>query len=149
MVTSQGAAERQRLHTVEYKIAEARKNIRTLETEFQTRANLAQLGRWNFDNLQLQAPAPTQFVEGEGAMADLDAAAAAPQVASMVVPSGAPKLQPAPAVETRGVAATAQNGTGASKVANRTVAMLDTRLLSASTMGDLERMAAAEKLNLR
>jgi len=148
MVTSQGAAERQRLHVAEAKIAQAKKNIRDLETEFQTRANLAQLGRWNGDVLALSAPAPTQFVASEDALADLDVAAAEPQVASLVVPSGAPKLQPTPAVETRGATATAQNGSGASKVANRTVAMLDTRLLSASTMGDLERMAAAEKLNL-
>src|ERR1044072_3579096 len=37
MVTSQGAAERQRLHAVEMRIAQAKKDIRGLETEFRTR----------------------------------------------------------------------------------------------------------------
>jgi len=150
IVTSQGAAERQRLHVVEGKIAEAHKNIRDLETEFQTRANYVQVGRWNGDVLALQAPAPQQYLASEDQLADLDRAVAAePQAVAAVVPTGAPKVQPQPAVETHGVTATAQNGSGASKVANRTVAMLDTRLLSASTMGDLERMAAAERQNLR
>jgi hypothetical protein len=151
MVTSQGAAERQRLHMIEGRIAAANKDIRGLETEFQTRANLAQIGRWNGDVLALQAPAPQQFLASESQLADLDSAMTdEPQVASLVVPAGAPKLEPQPAVEIRGATATAQNGNGGvSKVANRAVAMLDTRLLSASTIGDLERMAATEKLKLR
>lgn len=151
IVTSQGAAERQRLHVVEGKIAEAHKNIRDLETEFQTRANFVQVGRWNGDVLALQAPAPQQYLASEDQLADLDSAIAAePQVVAAVVPTGAPKLTPQPAVETRGAVATAQNNSNnVSKVASRTVAMLDTRLLSASTMGDLERMAAAERQNLR
>lgn len=149
MVTSQGAAERQRLHTVETKIAQAKKDIRGLETEFQTRASLAQIERWNGEVLALAAPAPQQFTS-DTQLASFDATGATEaKLEALVVPAGAVKSQPQQAVEKHGVTATAHNDAGSGKALNRAVAMLDDRLLSASTMGDLERMAAAEKLNLR
>jgi hypothetical protein len=150
MVTSQGAAERQRLQQVENRIAPARKDIRGLETEFQTRANLAQIEQWNGDVPALAAPAAQQFKD-DTQLASLDQDDVTPeaQAVSLVVPAGAPRLAPEPAVETRGVTATAHNETGtATKTAAR-VAMLDTRLLSSATMRDLETAAASEKLHLR
>lgn len=150
MVTSQGAAERQRLQQVESRIVQAKKDIRGLETEFQTRANLAQIEQWNGDVLALAAPAAQQFKD-DTQLASLDQDDVMPEAhaSSLVVPAGAPKLTPEPAVEKRGVTATAHNDGGvAAKTASR-VAMLDTRLLSAATMNDLERAAASEKLALR
>ncbi|MES2441851.1 MAG: hypothetical protein V4574_03405 [Pseudomonadota bacterium] len=150
IVTSQGAAERQRLHMVETRIAEAKKNIRDLETEFQTRANLSQIERWNGEVLALSAPVPQQFAS-DTQLASLDAADMGDaRLETLVTPAGAPKLAPQPAVDKHGATATAQNvSPGAGKTAIRTVAMLDDRLLSASTMSDLERAAASEKLALR
>jgi hypothetical protein len=152
MVTSQGAAERQRLQQVESRIAQAKKDIRGLETEFQTRANLAQIEQWNGDVLALAAPAAQQFKD-DTQLASLDQDDVVPDAhaSSLVVPAGAPRLTPQPAVETHGATATAQNDVRpavASKTASR-VAMLDTRLLSSATMHDLEQAAASEKLALR
>jgi hypothetical protein len=150
IATSQVAAERAHLHQVENRIADAKKNIRDLETEFQTRANLAQIEQWNGDVLALSAPGATQFKD-DTQLASLDAADlpdATP--AALVVPKGTPKPEAEPAFE-KGVTATAQNNTGtgvAMKTANR-VAMVDTRLLSVSTINDLEQAAASEKLHLR
>lgn len=154
IATSQVAAERQRLHQVENRIAEAKKDIRGLETEFQTRANLAQIEQWNGDVLALSAPGATQFKD-DTQLASLDAADVPDLTpAALVVPKGTPRLTPEPAIE-KGVTATAQNNVGngagsgvAMKTANR-VAMVDTRLLSASTINDLEQAAASEKLHLR
>lgn len=156
MVTLQGAAERQRLRLVEAKIAEAKRDIRGLETEFQTRASLAQIERWNGEVLALAAPVPQQFAS-ETQLASLDAADTDDaRLDALVVPAGATKVQPAQAVEKHGVTATAQNDSGSSKALDRAVAMLEPRLLgrspgllSASTMSDLERAAASEKLALR
>lgn len=149
IATSQVAAERQRLRQVEGKIAQAKKDILDLDTEFQTRASLAQIEQWNGDVLALAAPGATQFKD-DTQLASLDAADTAELVpAALVVPKGTPKLAPEQAIA-KGVTATAQNNVGNSiKTANR-VAMVDTsRLLSAATMNDLEQAAASEKLHLR
>lgn len=169
VVTSQGAAERARLNTVEAKIAATVKEIRTLETEYGTRANLAQLQQWNgeVEGLKLAAAAPQQYLESEAQLASLDAVEAQPGDKKMlaVVPVGAPvalaQAAPAhaqPAVLTRDPA---QPKAGPAVVASRTldagikaklvkVAMADNnRLLSASTMDDLARGAAREQLNER
>jgi hypothetical protein len=148
IATSQVAAERAHLRQVESKIAGAKKDILDLETEFQTRANLAQIEQWNGDVLALSAPGATQFKD-DTQLASLDAADVPDLTpAALVVPKGTPKLTPEPAVE-KGVTATAQNNAGgAMKTATR-VAMVDTRLLSASTINDLEQAAASEKLHLR
>lgn len=171
LVTSQGAAERARLNAVEAKIAATAKEIRTLETEYGTRANLAQLQQWNgeAEGLKLAAPAPQQFLASETQLASLDAAEAQPGDKKMlaVVPAGAPvalaqaapvPAHAQPAVLTRDPA---QPKPGPAVVASRTldagikaklvkVAMADSnRLLSASTMDDLTRGAAREQLNER
>ena len=155
MVMSQGAAERARLRTLDNRIVQARKDIRNLETEFSTRASLAQLERWNGEGIGMAAPAPQQFIAGETALAELDAV---PEVevekVALVVPAGAPKAQAEPAPQTaiasRDPAGATAQARSSARPEVRKVAMADTgSLLSASTMGDIERTAASERQALR
>jgi hypothetical protein len=110
LVTSQVAAERSRVESVERAIVKARSDIRTLETEFDTRANLAQLERWNGDVLSLAAPRAEQFVGGEAMLAQLPGRTPGEEVqfASYVVPS-------APVVLTAAAMAQAQAEAAAAK----------------------------------
>ena len=93
LVSLQVAAERKKLETVNGQIRSAERDIRALETEFDTRANLAQLERWNGDTLALSAPTAGQFVASESALASLDVnqiggpAGATVQTAQLLVPS--------------------------------------------------------------
>jgi len=161
MVNSHGAAERGKLDAVKAAIVQAQKDIRGLETEFDTRANLAQLQRWNGDVLAMAAPAPQQYLASEAALADLDKPAEV-QMASLVVPAGA-LVAPAPAVVVT-AAAEPVHSPGKEKSAaqqdtelrnlmkradKRAVAMVEKKLLSASTMDDLMQLAAREKKSLR
>lgn len=101
LVSLQVAAERKKVDDVNRAIAQAKRDIRSLETEFNTRANLAQLEKWNGEVLALQAPTADQFVADEATLAMIDFNApstTSPQVraASYVVPS-LPEAAPAPA----------------------------------------------------
>lgn len=95
LVSLQVAAERKKLDDVNARIATAQRDIRALETEFDTRANLVQLEKWNGDTLALTAPIAGQFVGDEAQLASLDVtrvpAAGTVQTAALLVPS-----QPAP-----------------------------------------------------
>lgn len=71
LVSSQVAAERKKLEQIDRKIVSAQRDIRALETEFDVRANLAQLERWNGDTLALTVPTAQQFVADEAALASL------------------------------------------------------------------------------
>ena len=97
LVSLQVAAERKKLDDVNGRIAAAQRDIRALETEFDTRANLVQLEKWNGDTLALTAPVAGQFVGDEAQLASLDVtrgpAESAVQTAALLVPS-----QPAPVV---------------------------------------------------
>ncbi|TCP34672.1 hypothetical protein [Sphingomonas sp. BK235] len=107
LVSSQVAAERKRLEQVDRKIVGAERDIRALETEFDVRANLAQLERWNGDTLALTVPTAAQFVRDEAALASLSpnqpvpaplpGAAAPVQTAQLIVPAAARATVPAPA----------------------------------------------------
>ncbi|MEZ0497467.1 hypothetical protein [Sphingomonas sp. IW22] len=91
LVSSWVAAERARVESLERAILTAKSDIRDLETEFQTRANLAQLEKWNGEVLALAAPRPDQYVAGEEALAQLHFAPAgegAVSPVSYIVPSG-------------------------------------------------------------
>lgn len=160
--TSQVAAERGRLEAIDLSIVRAKQDIRGLETEFQTRANLAQLERWNGDVLALSAPGPQQFLQGETALASLapDGVLAA-QKAALVVPQGvAPAATavtaPAPVkvsapIQTASVDVTApelRTG-GLARAKGAAVAMLDRKLLSDTTLGDLMQSARSEASHLR
>ena len=165
LVNSYGAAEQAKLDAVKAAIVQAHKDIRGLETDFQSRANLEQLERWNGEVLALAAPAPGQYLASEAALADLGQPAEV-QLAALVVPAGAQVAQPVAAVVTA-AAEPVQPGpapapTGKSvaqqdrelrnlmkKADRHAVAMVDDRLLSVSTMNDLEKLAEREKLKLR
>ncbi len=91
MVSLQVATERKKVADVAQAIQTAQRDIRSLETEFNTRANLAQLERWNGEVLALAAPSADQFVTDEAALAQIDfnQPGAQPQVANVayVVPA--------------------------------------------------------------
>jgi hypothetical protein len=153
MATSQGAVERARLEAVEASIIAAKKEIRSLETEFNTRANMVQLGEWN-GVLQLAAPAPAQYLPDEEALASLDQPAPAPAVASdepasqqarLVIPAGAPKpLETALAKVDAAKTAAAEQRDGLVKARSQAVAMIDEKLFD-----DLKKRAQDEQLKLR
>lgn len=89
VVMSQVAAERARVESVDRAIRQAKRDIRNLETEFKTRANFAQLERWNGEVFALGAPQPEQFA---GDIAELAARGmgegdAGMRYASYVVPT--------------------------------------------------------------
>lgn len=95
LVSSQVASERARVEGLERAIIQARKDIRGLETEFDTRANLAQLERWNGEVMRYTAPTPTQFLPGDAALAQmrpLEGTGMAERYAAMVVPEGVPDV---------------------------------------------------------
>ncbi len=192
LVSLQVAAERKKLETVNGQIRAAERDIRALETEFDTRANLAQLERWNGDTLSLSAPTAGQFVTSEAALASLDVNQIGQngvQTAQLLVPSmpaavpsagdaAAPRVMTA-AVQTAAVTTpqmTTPQMTGAlrpaviraavrasasaeaaivrsvasermaavAKVRPQAVAMLDRKLLSDTTLGDILSGARAE-----
>jgi hypothetical protein len=168
LVNSHGAAEQAKLQAARMAIVEAQKDIRQLETEFNTRANMAQLERWNGDVLALAAPAPQQFLAGETALASLDqpAGGAEVQVAALVVPTGASPVQPAVAVVAPAPRPVQGASNGAAPVKSaaqqdrelhklmkkadaRAMAMVSDSVLSASTIDDLQKLAKREKLALR
>lgn len=95
LVSSMVAAERTRVEAVERAIAKAHKDIRGLETEFDTRANLAQLERWNGEVMRYTAPTPQQFLASDTALASmraLETEGVAERYAAMVVPAGVPEV---------------------------------------------------------
>lgn len=96
LVSLQVANERKKLEAVNARIDAAERDIRALETEFDTRANLVQLEKWNGDTLALSAPVAGQYVADETALAALDVTApigeATVRTAALVVPSGVPAL---------------------------------------------------------
>ncbi len=167
LVISQGAAERGRVEAVERSIVQARKDIRALETEFDTRANMAQLERWNGDVLSLAAPRAEQYVGGEHQLASLPGRTEGGNVALAYVVPSAP-MEMAAAIPEPTLAATAVTAApvvaptktekaksvvkpvGAVRTAAvvpakaRAVAMLDRTLLSDATMADLARSARKE-----
>jgi hypothetical protein len=109
LVSLQVAAERKKLDGVNDKIEAAQRDIRALETEFETRSNLAQLEKWNGDTLALAAPTAEQFLPNEAALAALDVngAGAAIQTAALVVPSLPSALPQVPVTEAAAAAAPA------------------------------------------
>lgn len=168
LVNSHGAAEQAKLNATKAAIIAAQRDIRQLETEFNTRANLAQLERWNGEVLALAAPDAQQFLSGETALASLDQmpGEATLQTAALVVPTGvtatpsvaaplAPATQPAQGVQPGAVpvkAVAQANGDLKKlmkKASGQAVAMAETGVLSASTLDDLAKLAKREKLALR
>ncbi|HSI18331.1 MAG TPA: hypothetical protein VK980_11210 [Sphingomonas sp.] len=165
LVPLQVAAERKKLDKTVAQIGAAHRDIRALETEFDTRANLAQLEQWNGDTLRLTAPVAGQYITDEAALASLDLRGTQPgeggaQMASLVVPSRptglatvqattpAIRILPATAMaapEPSLAGAVAEVRTAAvERIKSQAVASLDRKLLSDSTIGDLMSSARAE-----
>lgn len=179
LVSLQVAAERAKLDGMNGKVGAAERDIRALETEFQTRANLAQLEKWNGETLALAAPVARQFVTDEAALASLDVSrigeeTGGVQTAALVVPSlpalaavvAQPQLpavvQVAAAMKTAKPAVirvasieksapmiaklddAARGAAAVAKVRPQAIAMLDRKLLSDTTLGDLLSNARAE-----
>jgi len=73
VIQLQVANERGKLKNVDTEIALVRKDIRRLQTEFQTRASMRQLERWNGtdQSLALSAPQARQYLRGEDSISDL------------------------------------------------------------------------------
>ena len=112
LVSLRVAEERKRLESVNVRIATAQRDIRALETEFDTRANLVQLERWNGDTLALASPTAGQFVHDAAQLAaiDVNAVGVAPvRTAALVVPAAvvAPSDVTPPAVAAAAPAVTA------------------------------------------
>jgi hypothetical protein len=72
LVSLRVATERNELMKVRTQIAQARGDIRYLETEFDSRANMRQLEKWNADDFRYSALAADHYLEGERALAHLD-----------------------------------------------------------------------------
>jgi len=156
LMSSRVAAERNKLAEVERAIGRTQRDIRALETEFDTRANLAQLQRWNGDTLKLSAPTAAQYVRNDAQLAMLDSgqpqvqnAAVIPSapaatietapasVTVTVAPAAAPKAKPA-------VATTAALIVKSAAKARPQMAMLDRRVMGGSSLGDLMRRVGAD-----
>ena len=182
LVSLQVAGERKKLEQMDRRIESAQRDIRALETEFDTRANLAQLEKWNGDTLALSSPTAGQFVGDEAQLAALDLTApamggvtgqATVRTAALVVPAGAPAPvamtlvaanAPRPAAPAATAAATTVQRTAAAatvrtadasvarqvavaavaRVRPEAVALLDRKLLSDNTLGDILSGARAE-----
>lgn len=166
LVPLQVAAERKKLDRTAAEIARAKRDIRALETEFDTRASLAQLDKWNAESLGMVAPAADQFVADEAALASIEPTAAGlgPQMASFVpaapvyagtsqAPVAEPAAPAAPASAPAPRAAMAAVSQPQAQPAARpraearpraAVALLDRALLDDSVIGDLRSSARAE-----
>jgi hypothetical protein len=152
LVSLQVAAERKKVADMDRAIARATRDIRQLETEFNTRASLAQLERWNREDMMLDAPRAEQFVADDTVLAALDPATlgtpqpvlakldapavppafaqAAPTPAPTPAPQAAAQPAPKPAAP---VLAAATNA----PAPNRTVAMISRKLLADPSIGAL------------
>lgn len=173
LMSSRVAAERNKLASIESSITRTQRDIKALETEFDTRSSFAQLQRWNGDTLKLSAPTAAQYVRNDAELAQVDFNGPNPvgmpqiQNASAVIPSApvvpAEADQPAPAAPTSAstapakikaavamvsapVAAKLQPAAARVPVKARpaTVALLDRKLLSDATLGSLSRGARDE-----
>lgn len=173
LVSLRVANERKALDQLNARISAAERDIRALETEFDTRGNLAQLEKWNGDTLALSAPVAQQFVADEAQLAAIDVTRPPGEgdtrTAQLVVPSGVPAPVPAQAAMTLVAANAPVSPMPAPAAVVRTaavverapdrapvrtaaviaevrpqVAMLERKLLSDRTIGDILSTARTE-----
>ncbi len=88
MVSLRVAAERAQLTKIEGRIATARQDIRSLQTEMGTRARMSQLERWNVEVLALASPRSGQYLAGEVQLASLVAPPPPPAPIRIETPQG-------------------------------------------------------------
>lgn len=162
LISLQVAAERAKLEMIDKRIAAAQRDMRALQTELGTRANMRQLQKWNDDVLSLTAPRAAQFLTSEHQLASLEPGietvggrAGAPQA---VLVAAAPKMptavpapvrvaraaSPVPAAAASPIVRTAYDPADAPARIQR-VAMIEREMLPRGTLGDLVRTAAEER----
>ncbi len=95
LVSLRVASERAQVSQIEHRLSATREDIRSLQTELNTRSRLVQLERWNADVLSLTAPKARQYLAGEMQLASLATPAASAPAAGVPDASG---LQAPPAV---------------------------------------------------
>lgn len=163
LVSSQVAAERKKLEGIDRQIVVAERDIRALETEFDVRANLAQLERWNGDTLALTVPVAAQFVSDEAALAQLSPRQPAPlagdgqgevRTAQLLVPAAPvlPTLTPAAApvpVAAPAPAPVRVAAVTAPKPAAALPRLVKASVVTASTRASLTRPAAIRPASLQ
>jgi hypothetical protein len=88
LISLQVAAERAKLEDVDRRIVSAQREMRALQTELGTRANMRQLQKWNDDVLSLAAPQAAQYLTTESQLASLQ-----PGVETQADRSGAPQVE--------------------------------------------------------
>ena len=165
LISLQVAAERAKLEDVDRRIAAAQRDMRALQTELGTRANMRQLQRWNDDVLSLATPRAAQYLTNESQLAALTPGivtgtdrigapeavlvAAAPRTAPESAPEPASvrvaRAEPAPAASPIRQASfvPAESSRMAPRIER--VAMIDRTVLGRGTLGDLVRTAAEER----
>ena len=168
LISLQVAAERAKLEDVDRRIASAQRDMRALQTELGTRANMRQLQKWNEDVLSLATPQAAQYLTSESQLAGLTPGivtdpervgapaavlvAAAPRAVPLPVPAPVPapvrvaRADPAPAASPirRANYVPAEKSERAAPRLER-VAMVDRSVLGSGTLGDLVRTAAEER----
>jgi hypothetical protein len=95
LVSLQVASERAQVTRTEHALIVGQQDIRSLQTELNTRSRLVQLERWNADVLALTAPKAHLFLAGEMQLASLSTSTPAPGADATPDASG---LQAAPAM---------------------------------------------------
>jgi len=93
LVSLNVASERAELESVEARIVDTQRQIRTLQTEIGTRGRLAQLERWNVRFIRLSAPNADQFVDGGFQLATLVKPIPKPAIEAPVILAAAPVQQ--------------------------------------------------------
>lgn len=154
LVSLRVATERNELMRVRTQIAQARADIRYLETEFSARANMRQLERWNADDFRYSALAADHYLDGERALAHLDgiqpngpAYVAPPVMVAMIDADDAQgemqPAQPSPAtLQIRSDAATIRAAQEESAPANAAMGARPRQAVMLASMSDAREMAA-------
>lgn len=71
LISLRVATERNQVQALERRIFHVRGDIRYLETEFEARANMRQLEKWNADDYRYGAPQAAQYLPDERSLASL------------------------------------------------------------------------------
>lgn len=72
LISLRVATERNAVQALDARIFHVRADIRYLETEFESRANMRQLEKWNSQDYRYGAPQASQYLPDERALASLD-----------------------------------------------------------------------------
>ncbi len=169
LISLQVAAERAKLEDVDKRIAAAQRDMRALQTELGTRANMRQLQKWNDDVLSLATPRAAQYLTSEAQLAGLEpgietradrvgtpqavmvaAATSLPRelpVAASPAPVRVARAEPAPVTASPIRRANFVPADTSARIAPRAerVAMVDRAVIGRGTLGELVRTAAEER----